>query len=128
MPSPEERLAAATRQIKERDELDEKYRQEGWGRVTDAALGIPPRDVESQARDVARWADVQLEAKDTVERHRRLEIARERVARYDAERELASLRVNNARLEQAMLEHESRTGERLFPLHAEGFKRWSESK
>ena len=36
--------------------LDELYRQAGWGRITDAALNIEPRHVESQARDVARFA------------------------------------------------------------------------
>ena len=36
--------------------LDELYRQAGWGRITDAALNIEPQYVESQARDVARFA------------------------------------------------------------------------
>jgi hypothetical protein len=36
--------------------IDEECREEGWGRITDKALGIPPSDVESQARSVARWA------------------------------------------------------------------------
>jgi len=37
-------------------DLNATYRQEGWGRITDQALGIAPEDVESQARAVARWA------------------------------------------------------------------------
>lgn len=37
-------------------DLDEKYRAEGWGKITDAALGIAPSAVESQARGVARYA------------------------------------------------------------------------
>lgn len=36
--------------------LDDRYRKRGWGRITDLALGCRPRDVEEQARDVARWA------------------------------------------------------------------------
>lgn len=36
-------------------------REEGWGTVTDAALGILPEDVESQARVVARWAAARIE-------------------------------------------------------------------
>lgn len=36
--------------------LDETYREEGWGKLTDKALGIRPSDVESQARQVARYA------------------------------------------------------------------------
>lgn len=40
------------------DELNEQYRAEGWGRLAEAALGIKPSDVESQARTVARaWHD-----------------------------------------------------------------------
>ena len=35
--------------------LDERYRKEGWGVITDIALGVAPSDVESQAREVARW-------------------------------------------------------------------------
>lgn len=31
-------------------------REDGWGVVTDAALGILPENVESQARGVAKWA------------------------------------------------------------------------
>lgn len=39
-----------------RTDLNKLYREEGWGRITDAALGIDPKDVESCARTVARWA------------------------------------------------------------------------
>lgn len=35
-------------------------REDGWGIVTDAALGILPEDVESQARVVARWAAARI--------------------------------------------------------------------
>jgi hypothetical protein len=38
------------------EERDAAYRHEGWGRVTDKALGISPSNVESQARRVAEWA------------------------------------------------------------------------
>lgn len=45
------------------ERLDENYREEGWGRVTDAALGgcVRPADVEAQARIVARFAHAELE-------------------------------------------------------------------
>lgn len=42
-------------------DLNAMYREEGWGRITDAALGIEPEHVESQAREVARWAADALE-------------------------------------------------------------------
>jgi len=47
-PPPEERNAT----------LDARYREEGWGLITDAVFQgrIAPTDVESQAREVARWA------------------------------------------------------------------------
>lgn len=38
------------------EQLDARYRDAGWGHLTDAALGIAPCDVESQARRVAEWA------------------------------------------------------------------------
>lgn len=41
--------------------LDQAYREAGWGRITDAALSIPPTNVESQARDVARYAHSQIQ-------------------------------------------------------------------
>lgn len=41
-------------------DLNEMYRAEGWGNVTDQALGIPPENVESQARMVASWAHTEL--------------------------------------------------------------------
>lgn len=37
-------------------ELNKRYREEGWGQITDKALHILPENVESQARTVARWA------------------------------------------------------------------------
>ena len=37
-------------------DLNESYRDEGWGTITDLALNIEPENVESQARTVARWA------------------------------------------------------------------------
>jgi len=49
MPEPQE----------ERDaRLDARYREEGWGLITDQVFGgrLRPLNVESQARDVARWA------------------------------------------------------------------------
>jgi hypothetical protein len=39
---------------------DKLYRDEGWQIITDAALGIPPTDVESQARTVARWSHEEI--------------------------------------------------------------------
>lgn len=41
--------------------LDDAYRADGWGKITDAALEIRPSAVESQARDVARWAHAEIE-------------------------------------------------------------------
>lgn len=38
------------------NDLGTLYRKDGWGLVTDKALQIDPADVESQARQVARWA------------------------------------------------------------------------
>lgn len=40
------------------DWLDATYREEGWGLITDEAFGgrVRPLDVESQAREVARYA------------------------------------------------------------------------
>lgn len=43
-------------------DLNDRYRQEGWGRITDEALGIPPQNVEASARSVARWAHDRIEA------------------------------------------------------------------
>ena len=37
-------------------DLNALYRAEGWGLITDKALGIEPIHVESQARRVAEWA------------------------------------------------------------------------
>jgi hypothetical protein len=37
-------------------DINKIYRDEGWGKITDLSLGIPPENVESQARMVARWA------------------------------------------------------------------------
>jgi hypothetical protein len=44
------------------DEIDKMYREQGWPQVTDEALGIPPHQVESQARDVAKWAHEKLKS------------------------------------------------------------------
>ncbi len=41
--------------------LNKRYRDEGWGHITDAALGIAPVDVESQARSVASYAADEIE-------------------------------------------------------------------
>jgi len=40
------------------DRLDHTYREEGWGLITDKAFAgrVRPLDVESQAREVARYA------------------------------------------------------------------------
>jgi hypothetical protein len=52
-------------------QLNNKYRVEGWGRVTDLALGIEPADVEMQARTVARWAYTEIERlRDNLEKMR----------------------------------------------------------
>lgn len=42
-------------------DINERYRDEGWGKVTDKSLGISPENVESQARTVASWAHGELE-------------------------------------------------------------------
>jgi len=39
-----------------KDQLNQLYRDQGWGRLAEAALGIEPYDVESQARRVAQYA------------------------------------------------------------------------
>ena len=44
------------------DRLNARYRDAGWGHLTDAALGIAPCDVESQARRVAEWAHERIAA------------------------------------------------------------------
>lgn len=49
------------RRIEQTDELpikdlNDRYRDEGWGMIAEKALGIEPKHVESQARDVARYA------------------------------------------------------------------------
>lgn len=40
------------------NDLDELYRDEGWGTITDQVFEgrVAPKDVESAAREVARWA------------------------------------------------------------------------
>lgn len=43
-----------------RDRLNASYRESGWGRITDQALGVEPYDVESQARRVAEWAHLTM--------------------------------------------------------------------
>lgn len=43
------------------DELNVHYREEGWGRITDAALGIDPVNVETQARLIAQWAAAHID-------------------------------------------------------------------
>lgn len=55
MPEPQE----------ERDaRLDARYREDGWGLITDQVWAgrVRPVDVESPARDVARWAYEQVKA------------------------------------------------------------------
>lgn len=47
----------------ERDaSLDARYREEGWGLITDQVFNgrLRPTNVESQARDVARWSYEQV--------------------------------------------------------------------
>lgn len=47
-------------------DLNEMYRAEGWGKITDAAfLGrVEPENVESAARQVARYAHEQITRRD----------------------------------------------------------------
>lgn len=40
----------------DKENLNARYREQGWARITDAALGTDPVNVEGQAREVARWA------------------------------------------------------------------------
>ena len=44
-------------------DLDTTYREEGWGIITDRAFHgrVRPQDVESMAREVARWAHEETE-------------------------------------------------------------------
>jgi len=44
------------RMREQRERLNKRYREEGWGKITDKALCIDPYDVESAARCVARWS------------------------------------------------------------------------
>ena len=47
-----------------KEAVEALYRKEGWPKITDPSLGINPLDVESQAREVARWAFDQLRERD----------------------------------------------------------------
>lgn len=42
------------------DDLNQRYRDAGWSEIAEAALGIEPANVESQARDVARWSYAEI--------------------------------------------------------------------
>lgn len=42
------------------EELNALYRSEGWGELAEKALGIPPSEVEGQARRVAQYAYEEL--------------------------------------------------------------------
>lgn len=54
----------------------------------------------------------------------RLQIDHEKVARYTAERELASIRLNQARLQLLLHERENRSGEDQMPLDSSAAKRF----
>lgn len=47
-------------------DLNKMYREQGWGLVTDKALKIEPKDVESQARTVAQWAYDEILKRDLI--------------------------------------------------------------
>lgn len=57
--------------------LDERFRAEGWGLITDQALGIAPADVESQAREVARWAHQKIASLEAENARLREQVARD---------------------------------------------------
>lgn len=42
------------------EQLNAQYRREGWGVIAEKALNIPPVNVESSAREVARYAYEQI--------------------------------------------------------------------
>lgn len=61
-------------------QLNARYREEGWGNITDEALGIDPADVEMQARTVARWAYVKFkEMNDLIKLQNELANARSKL-------------------------------------------------
>lgn len=71
---------ADTPSQEERDNiLDARYREEGWGLITDQVFAgrLRPLNVESQARDVARWAYEQEKASTTRHNAQANELARQ---------------------------------------------------
>ena len=47
-------------------DLNQRYRDAGWGLVTDKALRIDPANVESVAREVAQWAYDEIAQRDAL--------------------------------------------------------------
>lgn len=129
-------------------DLDERYREEGWGKITDQVFGgrVRPQDVESMAREVARWAyDLEQTThalQKTAEAHARLlpkyhgtraALELERIARKRAEleaarhqREAASMRTKVAEAELILCEARSRRGDRSIPttIEARPLRSW----
>lgn len=69
---------------------------------------------------------IEGDAMRTVVRLTRLEHAKTKVERWKAEHELAQLRLTISRMEVAMREWESRTGQDGFGFNAEDLGRWLE--
>lgn len=128
--------------------LNERYREEGWGRITDKVFGgrVEPANVESAAREVARWAYDLERTTDGLQKvadaHARLvpkhqgivaALELERVARKRAEveaarfmSEAASLRLKVAEAELILCEARSRRGDRTIPatIEARPMREW----
>lgn len=128
--------------------LNERYRAEGWGTITDKVFGgrVAPADVESAAREVARWAyDLERmadELQKVADAHARLvpkhrgtlaALELERVARKRSEVEVArarseaaSLRLKVAEAELILCEARSRRGDRTIPttIEARPLREW----
>lgn len=129
-------------------DLDARYREEGWGEVTDEVFNgrLAPQDVESQAREVARWAFNLKKTADGLQKvadaHARLlpkyhgtraALELERIARKRAEleaarhqREAASMRAKVAEAELILCEARSRRGDRSIPttIEARPLRSW----
>lgn len=80
------------------DKLDARYREEGWGLLTDQAFAgrLRPRNVESQARDMARWAYEKMKASTALTNQQGTDLIR-------LEKELANYAGEVARLQPQVI-------------------------
>lgn len=87
----------------DKDKLDAGYREEGWGKITDAAFGgrVRPSDVEAGARIVAQYASDAL-AKAEVENDALWKRIRDMSVAHDA-RVTELLAANNREVEERRL-------------------------